>query len=192
MDESSRSLFSLWKPIYKDELWVYISILLLQEIINNPSNDTQWSKDPFLSTPIFSRLMPRDRLEQIQKMIQIIDSLQEDPNDCLRKLSYFLDLLSKSFASVYVPEQNIAVDECLSLSKGRLKFCVCILSKTERYSVKIYMFCESSTVYLVSFIIYCGRVTKYTPPADIDLLKDFDKYANPSKVVLSLASSIFN
>ena len=35
-DESSRSLFSSWKPIDKDELWVYISILLLQRIINKP------------------------------------------------------------------------------------------------------------------------------------------------------------
>ena len=60
MDESSRSLFNLWKPIDKDELWVFISILLLQGIINKPTNDMYWSKDPFLSTPIFSRLMRRD------------------------------------------------------------------------------------------------------------------------------------
>ena len=56
----------------------------------------------------------------------------------------------------------------------------------------IYMLCESSAGYLVSFIIYCGSDTKYTPLADIDLLKDFDEYANPSKVVLSLASSLLN
>ena len=65
MDESSRSLFSLRKPINKDELWVYISILLLQGIINKPTNDMYWSKDPFLSTPIFIRLMRGDRFEQI-------------------------------------------------------------------------------------------------------------------------------
>ena len=29
MDESSRSLFSLWKPTNKHELWVYVSILLI-------------------------------------------------------------------------------------------------------------------------------------------------------------------
>ena len=54
------------------------------------------------------------------------------------------------------------------------------------------MLCESKTGYLVSFIIYCGSDTKYTPPAGIDLLKDFDEYTNPSKVVLSLASTILN
>ena len=138
-----------------------------------------WSKDPLLSTPVFSRLMRRDRFEQIRKMTHFTDPLQEDPNDCLRKLSSFLDLLSESFASLYIPEQNIAVNEYLSVWKGRLKFRVYIPSKTERYGIKIYMLCESSTGYLVSFIIYCGSDTKYTPLPDIDLLKDFDEYANP-------------
>ena len=54
------------------------------------------------------------------------------------------------------------------------------------------MLFERSTAYLISLIIYCGSDTKCTPPADIDLLKHFDEYANPSKVVLSLASSHLN
>ena len=33
-------------------------------IINKPTNDMYWSKNPFLSTPIFSRLMRRDRFKQ--------------------------------------------------------------------------------------------------------------------------------
>ena len=85
---------------------------------------------------------------------------------------------------MYVSEEDITVDEYLPLWKGRLKFFIYIPSKRERYGVKIYMLCESSTGYLVSFIIYCGSETKYTVPADIDLLKDFDEYANLSKVTL--------
>ena len=139
-----------------------------------------WSKNPFLSTPVFTRLMRRDRFEQTQKMIHFTDPLQEDPNGCLRKLSSFLY------------QNKTVIDEYLSLWKGRPKFRVYIPSKRERYGIKIYMLCESSTDYLVSFIIYRGSDTKYTSPADIDLLKDFDEHANPSKVVLSLASSLMN
>ena len=54
--------------------------------------------------------MRRDQFEQIREMMHFTDPLQEDPNDCLRKLPSFLDLLSESFTSVYIPEQNIAVD----------------------------------------------------------------------------------
>ena len=121
MDESSGSLFSLRRPIYKDELLVYISILLLQGITNKPTNDMCWSKDPFLSTPIFSCLMRRDRFEQIRRMIHFTDPLQEDPEDCLRKLSSFLDLLSESFASVCIPRtKHSSWQVCLSVWKCRL------------------------------------------------------------------------
>ena len=109
MDESPFSLFNLWKPIDKDELWVCISILLLQGIINKLTNDMYWSKDPFLSTPIFSRLMRRDRFEQIRKIIHFTDPLQEDPEDSLRKLSPFLDSLSEAFANVYVPDMAVQI-----------------------------------------------------------------------------------
>ena len=54
--------------------------------------------------------MRRDQFEQIREMMHFTDPLQEDPNDCLRKFPSFLDLLSESFTSVYIPEQNIAVD----------------------------------------------------------------------------------
>ena len=53
------------------------------------------------------------------------------------------------------------------------------------------MLCESDTGYLVSFILYCGRGTKYPPP-ETEPPKRIDDFSNPSKVVLSLSSSILN
>ena len=72
--------------------------------------------------------------------------------ELLRKLSCFLDLLSAPFASVYIPEKNIADDENFSLWKGRLTFRVYISRKRERYGIKIYRLWKSSRGYLVSFI----------------------------------------
>ena len=43
------------------------SILLLQGIINNPTNDMYWSNNPFLVTPVFSCLMERDDLNKFEK-----------------------------------------------------------------------------------------------------------------------------
>ena len=152
MDESWRSLFSFWKLIDKDELWVYISILLLQGIINKPTNNMYWSKDPLLSTPIFSLLMRRDRFEQIRKMTHFTDPLQEDPNDCLRKFSSFLDLLSESFASLYMPEQNIAVDEYLSLWKGDSSF-VSTFPVRQNVTVICYARAVQAILFRSSFIV---------------------------------------
>ena len=53
------------------------------------------------------------------------------------------------------------------------------------------MLCESSTGYLWSFIIYSGADRQPPPPLSVDLLKSFNDYSNPSKIVLSLAEGLF-
>lgn len=96
-------------------------------------------------------------------MLYFTDPLSEDPADSLAKLCGLLEKLGSSFRNNYTPDQNISVDECLSLWKGRLKFQVYMPSKSERYGVKVYMLCESSTGYLWSFLIYSRADTDYPP-----------------------------
>lgn len=160
-------------------------------IVHKPQIHMYWSRNHIVSTPIISRLMRRDRFEQIRKMLHFTDPLEEDPEDNLSKLNTFLDALRNKFQTNYVPAQHVAVDEYLSLWKGRLKFRMYIPSKRERYGVKIYMICESDSGYLSNFIVYTGADTKYPPPS-IPLPKEFDDYSNPSKVVLSLMEGFYS
>ena len=190
MNESRRSLFNLWTPLTFDELWVFVDIIIMMGIIEKPHYHMYWTKDHIFSTPIFSRVMRRDRFEQIRKMIHFVDPVNEDPADSLTKLSSFLDHMAEKFKNNYIPEKNIAVDEYLSLWKGRLHFRVYIPNKRERYGIKIYMCCESDTGYLYSFIVYTGADTKYTPP-NVILPKEFDEYTNYTKVVLSLIDGLY-
>ena len=191
MEATQRSLFTLWKDLTVDELWVYISIQVLMGIVHKPNIHLYWSGNHLVNTPIFSRLMRRDRFEQIRKMLHFTNPLSEDPQDSLSKLNTFLDSLRETFRANYKPEKHLAVDEYLSLWKGRLKFRMYIPSKRERYGIKIYMLCESDTGYLVDFIIYTGADTKYPKPT-VPLPKNFDDYKNPSKVVLSLMEGYYN
>ena len=100
-------------------------------IINKPHYHRYWSTDPVLTTPIFSRLMRRDRFEQIRLMIHFTDPLEENPEDSLRKLWSFLEELPSKFVTNYMPTQHVAVDEYLSAWKGRLGFPQYIPSKRE-------------------------------------------------------------
>ena len=52
------------------------------------------------------------------------------------------------------------------------------------------MLCESSSAYLWKFIIYTGADTIYPYPNCL-LLKPFNSYINPSKVVLSLLDGLY-
>ena len=96
-----------------------------------------------------------------------------------------IDELSDLYISNYTPKENIAVDEFLSLWKGRLSFRIYISSKRERYGVKLFMLCESETGYLSSFIIYTRSSTDYGYIADNMLLKPWAQYKSPFKVALS-------
>ena len=191
MDLQNRNIFKLWRPVTFDEMWTYIAVISLMGIINKPKYDMFWSKDSFISTPIFSRLMRRDRYTQIRKMIHFSDPEAEDIEDPLHKLSFFLNALQERFQQVYAPKQSIAVDEYLSLWKGRLKFRVYIPNKRERYGVKVYMLCESESAYLYSFIIYTGAGMTYKDPG-IVFPKPFEEYPAYSRVVLSLLKGLYN
>ena len=82
--------------------------------------------------------MRKDRFEQIRSMIHFVDPLQEDPTDSLQKLSSYIDQLQEKFCSNYVPQRYIAVDEYLSLWKGRLGFRQYISSEGAVWGKTIY------------------------------------------------------
>ena len=80
----------------------FICLTILMGIINKPHYHMYWSTDPILCTPIFSRLMRRDRFEQIRSMVHFTDPLNEKPEDPLRKLSSFLEYLQSKFVTNYI------------------------------------------------------------------------------------------
>ena len=67
--------------------------------------------------------------------------------------------LNKKFQSLYLPRQNIAIDESMMLWRGRLSFKQYMPLKASKFGIKSYELCESSSGYLWSFIIYMGKDT---------------------------------
>ena len=172
-------------------MWLYICIGLLMGIIHKRNIHAYWSREHIFSTPIFGRLMRRDRFKQLRKMIHFTDPLIENPGDELKKLRLFLEYLQSKFEETYTREEHLAIDKYISLWKGRLKFRIYITSNRERYGVKIFMLCESNTVYLLNYIVYVGASTAYrNAPANLQL--PFEDYASPSKFILSLFHRYLN
>ena len=118
-------------------------------------------------------------------MLHFSNSEAEEQNDTLQKLRFTISYLVERFKGNYIPKENIAVDEYLSLWKGHLSFRIYIPTKRERYGVKVFMLCVSNTGYLSNFIIYTEAATNYTAPL-INLPMPFDNYKSLSKVVVSL------
>ena len=159
INKFKKSMFSKWTAINRDEMWMYLTITLIMGIVQKPEFDMYWINVTLFETPIFHRLMSRERFHSLRSMIHFSDVIQYDQEDPLKKLRYFIDKLLEKFKNNYAPEENIAIDEYLSFWKGCLSFRVYILSKRERYGIKIFMLCESETGYLSNFIIYAGSST---------------------------------
>src|SRR5215510_1156610 len=79
----------------------------------------------------------------------------------LFKIYPVLSHLNTKFQSLYLPGQNIAIDESLMLWTGRLSFRQYIPLKSSKFGIKSYELCESSSGYLWSFIIYTGKDTVF-------------------------------
>ena len=62
---------------------------------------------------------------------------------------------------MYLPGQNNAIDEPLTLWRGRLSFRQYISLKSSKFGIKSYELCDSSSGYLWSFIIYAGKDTVF-------------------------------
>ena len=79
----------------------------------------------------------------------------------LFKIYPVLSNLNTKLKSLYLPGQNIAIDESLMLWRGRLFFRQYIPLKSSKFEIKSYELCESSSGYLWSFIIYTGKDTVF-------------------------------
>ncbi|KAG8239618.1 hypothetical protein J437_LFUL018362 [Ladona fulva] len=87
-------------------------------------------------------------------------------------------------SSIYLPKENIAVDESLMLWKGRLSFRQYIPLKSSKFGIKTFELCESETGYLWSFIVYSGADSKISVTTTPDGLKT-------SALVIKLLEPLF-
>ena len=90
-------------------------------------NRSYWStKWPFYNES-FSAIMSGGRFELMMKSFHLND-VEIQPNrtshdyDKIYKIRPFLDLVTKAFQSVYVPNQELSADESIIGYKGRLSW----------------------------------------------------------------------
>ena len=184
-----RSRVRNWEPVTGDEIYVVLGLLMLMGIIQKPTLKSYFSRDAFLESPIFPQTMKQDQFELIMKFIHFVDNTTADsytgPSK-LFKIHNFLEKINNKFQSAYLPSENIAVDESLTLWKGRLGIKQYIPLKAAKFGIKTFELCESTSGYLWNFIVYSGAGTEVTTETDVpDKLKS-------SKIVIKLCEPLLN
>ena len=92
-------------------------------IVQKPRVRSYFSKSRVISTPGFADVISRDRFELICKFLNFIDdeslpTYHGPPR--LLKIYPVICRLNIKFQTLYLPNQNIAIDESLTLWKGCL------------------------------------------------------------------------
>ncbi|PNF18924.1 hypothetical protein B7P43_G18030, partial [Cryptotermes secundus] len=182
-----RSPARAWKPVTEGEIYVLLGLFMLMGIIQKPTLRSYFSTRRIMSTPGFRDIISRNRLELICKFLHFVDnetmSTYQGPQK-LFKIFPLISHLNKKFQEIYLPSQNISVDESLTLWKGRLSFKQYLPLKASKFGIKTYELCDSATGYLWSFLVYTGKDTKLDSPL---LTPEMNK---PTSIVLQLVEPL--
>lgn len=173
-----------WFPTNNTEIKCFMAILVLQGIIRKPTLQMYYSKRESICTPFFSKVMPRERFLLLCKFLHFENNTNMTSGSKLRKIEKLVKIIQQKFKTLYIPTQDICIDECLVLWKGRLSWKQYIPSKRSRFGIKFYVLCESQSGYIWNFCIYTGKDTDYG--------QNYPEYKTSSRIVLELCHDLFH
>ncbi len=152
----SRSL--AWKPVNIYEMKKFLGLMFLTGIIRKPTLEDYWSTDSMIETPIFGKVMARNRFEIILTYLHFNDNEKRAPtcDDRLYKVRPIIDHFVGKFREMYNPHENISIDEGMMSWRGRLGFRVYNPKKPVKYGVKSYILTDSVNSYCWNLKPYCG------------------------------------
>lgn len=82
-------------------------------------------------------------------------------NSLLDVIKTVIKTLRKEFSSNFSDNQNLAINENLTLWKGRFGFKQFIPTKCKRFGIKLFVLCDSNSGIVLNFLIYTGNAMNY-------------------------------
>ncbi|MCG7879142.1 MAG: transposase [Candidatus Thiodiazotropha taylori] len=185
---SPNSRLHEWTPVTVDEVKLFFALCILMGVVYKESIEDYWTTNESTMTPFFNKKMSRNRFLAILSNLHLSDSTREIPvgqdgHDPLYKLRSFVNMCSRNFCDIYVPQKELSVDESTCPWKGRLRFRVYNPAKPDRFGIKLYSVNEANSGYCVGFDVYVGS----TPVAEYSELVDLDQDSGQTtKIVIGL------
>ena len=148
-----------WKPVTLTELAKYLGLTVLMGIVQLPEIAMYWALNEKYGQPVFYQTMSYKRYIEINKYLHFNDNenISTENSDRLFKIRPVITYLLSRYKKVYVPKQELSLDEGQMPWRGRLGFKVYNPLKPDKYGVKFYILAEAESGYVVNFEIYSGK-----------------------------------
>jgi hypothetical protein len=125
-------------------MYVVLALFMLIGIVQKPTLRSYYAKNRLQFTPYFPETLLLERLELIIKFMHFVDNSKQNEYQGGSKLFKVFPAiwhLNNKFQTLYLPKQNIAVDESLTLWKGLLFFRQYIPLKAVKFGIKTNELC---------------------------------------------------
>ena len=106
--------------------------------------------------------MPRERFTSILAFLHLNSNTTyiehgQEGHDPIHKIRPFFSHLQEKFQMLYVPEQEICVDEAMCPFKGKSHFRIHMKDKPIKWGFKFHELCESKSGYVYQLEMFCGQ-----------------------------------
>ncbi|KAG5881484.1 hypothetical protein JTB14_026541 [Gonioctena quinquepunctata] len=173
-----QSRISLWKPVDRQEMTVFLGLLFHMGIIQFPRLRDYWRKHRLYNLP-FGSFRSRNRFLLIMRCLHLSPNPQEEEprsSDRLSKVRTLVDFFNNKMFTTYSPQKKLSIDDSMLLWRGRLMFRQYIKNKKHKYGIKFYLLTESTGTIM--------KIQIYTGAAD-----DMGGERHATKIVLNLANN---
>lgn len=150
-----------WIETNPTEMEKFFGLILLMGHIEKDSIRDYWTTDKFLETPIFRKIMSRDRFLSILKYLHFSNNHEKPRRDSenydrLWKIRQLFEVVNATFKEIYNPTEAIAIDEVIIKFKGRFAFRQYIPKKRKQWGIKLYKLADK-TGYTYDMKVYLGN-----------------------------------
>ena len=173
-----------WSPVSILEMKGFLGIIINMGIINLPEISDYWKLSWESNIPFFSRVMPRNRFQDIFYGLHVSHS-EAITVTKLDKLKMFLTKLVPKFRQHYSPSRHISIDETMIGFRGRFGSRQYMPQKPTKWGIKAFTMADSANGYLLDTIIYTGADT-------LGNENSYSTFPKPAQVVLHLARPYLN
>ena len=136
--------YTTWRKVTTDDIQALLGFSILMGIVQLPSLDDYWKKDPLLHyTPIADRIS-RDRFRELSRYFHFADNATLVARglpgyDRLEKVRPIINHFSANFAKIYNPGKNVTIDEAMIKFQGRSSLKQFMPQKPIKRGIKVWV-----------------------------------------------------